>query len=76
MAIFDKYRGKLLAVEESPSIKEGEWPYNRTVLMEFPSIEEFDRWYNSAEYQALAQHRFKAAKASFAVINGFPTDAT
>ena len=76
MAIFDKYQGKLLSVEEAPYIKEGEWPYTSTVLLEFPSIEEFDRWYDSDEYQFLAKHKFGASLASIAVIKGLPNDVT
>jgi uncharacterized protein (DUF1330 family) len=49
--------GKLLAVDEAPTVKEGDWPYTRTVLIEFPTAEAFDAWFNSPEYQALAEHR-------------------
>jgi len=34
--------GKLLAVDEAPTVKEGDWPYTRTVLIEFPDAEAFD----------------------------------
>jgi uncharacterized protein (DUF1330 family) len=68
MDIFKQYAGKLLAVDEAPVVKEGTWPYTRTVLVEFPSNEEFDRWYHSDAYQALAKHRFDASQASLAVI--------
>jgi uncharacterized protein (DUF1330 family) len=30
------YSGKLLAVDEASTVKEGDWPYTRTVLVEFP----------------------------------------
>ena len=68
MEIFNRYQGKLLAVDESPVVKEGAWPYTRTVLAEFPSHAEFDRWYHSDDYQALAKHRFAASRGSVAVI--------
>jgi uncharacterized protein (DUF1330 family) len=73
MRIFDKYQGKLLAVDEKPTIKEGSWPYTRTVLLEFPSNDELDRWYHSDEYQSLARHRFSGSQASIAVVNGLPS---
>jgi uncharacterized protein (DUF1330 family) len=72
MRIFAKYQGKLLAVDEKPVIKEGSWPYTRTVLLEFPSNDELDRWYHSDEYQSLASHRFNASSGSIAVVNGLP----
>lgn len=70
MDIFSRYGGKLLAVDEAPAVKEGTWPCTRTVLLQFDSQQALDAWYHSAEYQALAQHRFNASIASIAVIQG------
>lgn len=70
MDIFSRYEGKLLAVDESPTVLEGEWPWTRTVLLEFPDQAKLRAWYDSAEYQALAQHRFEASQAAIAVIEG------
>ena len=70
MDIFSRYGGKILAVDEAPVELEGEWPYTRTVLIEFASSDALDRWYKSDEYQELAKHRFAAADASIARIQG------
>ena len=70
MAIFDKSGGQVLAVDENPTVVEGEWPHTRTVLLSFPDAETMNRWYGSPDYQALAQHRFKASTAQIAMING------
>lgn len=70
MDIFSQHEGRLLAVDESPSPLEGEWPWTRTVLIEFPDEEKLQAWYASADYQALAQHRFGAAEAQIAVLKG------
>jgi len=70
MAVFEKFEGKLLAVEEEPVTKEGAWPAKRTVLLEFPSQEAFDRWYHSAEYQGLSKLRLSASKGNFAALRG------
>ena len=70
MAIFNQYEGKLLAVDESPVAKEGTWNHTRTVLLQFPDANAFDRWYHSEAYQALAQHRFGASSGSVVVIQG------
>lgn len=66
--IFSRYRGKVLAVDEAPVVKEGEWPHTRTVLLEFPDQAELDRWYHSDAYQALAAHRFASSTGAVAVI--------
>jgi uncharacterized protein (DUF1330 family) len=62
--IFARYKGELLAVSDEPEIVEGEWPYTRAVLIRFPDADEARRWYESPDYQALAQHRWRASTAS------------
>lgn len=71
MEIFNKYAGQVLAVDEAPRVIEGQWPHTRSVLISFPTADDLDRWYGSAEYQRLAQHRFKASTGSVAMLNGF-----
>jgi uncharacterized protein (DUF1330 family) len=70
--IFSQYGGKMLSVEEDTETLEGEWPFSRTVLIEFPSKEIASAWYESDEYQALAQHRFAASTANAVLIEGLP----
>lgn len=71
MGIFARYGGKLLAVDETPEIIEGDWPCTRTVLLEFNTKAEMRAWYGSADYQALAQHRFAASSANIVLLDGF-----
>jgi uncharacterized protein (DUF1330 family) len=68
--VFSKYRGELLAVDESPRVVEGEWPCTRTVLIRFPDEDEATRWYSSPEYQAIAQHRFAGARTNAVLVTG------
>ncbi len=70
-AVFAKFGGELLAVSENPTVVEGKWPWTRTVLMRFPSAEEAQRWYGSPEYQAIAQHRFRASSANAVMVEAF-----
>ena len=70
MDIFTRYGGKLLSVEEAPLVIEGEWGYTRTVLLEFPSQEQARAWYESEDYQAIAQHRRSASAANLVLIRG------
>ena len=72
LEIFSLYAGKLLVVSEDAQVVEGEWPYTRTVLIRFPSAEEARRWYEAPEYQALAQHRFRASRANVVMAEGLP----
>ena len=69
--VFAKFGGEILAVDDAVDCIEGEWPYSRTVLLRFPDADEARRWYDSPEYQALVQHRFRAANTNIAMVQGF-----
>jgi len=69
-AVFEKYKGQVISVEDNPIVLEGEWPGERTVLIRFPDEHELRRWYESSEYQHLARYRKEASVASIAVISG------
>lgn len=68
--IFKNYSGEVLAVDDSPKVLEGNWPYTRTVIIRFPNQAEALRWYESDEYQQLAKHRHKASKADIILVKG------
>jgi uncharacterized protein (DUF1330 family) len=70
LEIFARYPGELLAVSEDPQVVEGEWPYTRTVLIRFPNADEARRWYESPEYQALAQHRLRGSRGNVVIVEG------
>ena len=69
-AVFDKYRGQVVAVDDSPSVLEGEWKRTRLVMIRFPDEVEARRWYDSAEYQALAEFRRNASDADILLAQG------
>ena len=68
--VFNKFKGKVIAVEENPRVLEGTWPAGRTVMIKFPNDHELRQWYDSKEYQILAKHRKEASVASIAIITG------
>ena len=70
MEIFDRYEGELLAVDEAVKELEGSWEYMRTVIIQFPDEAAARSWYDSDDYQALAQHRFAASAANLAIVQG------
>jgi uncharacterized protein (DUF1330 family) len=67
MPVFEKYGGKVLAAQNKPVPIEGVWPYDRTVLLAFPTRGAAESWAQSAEYREIAKHR-KAGTASNVVI--------
>lgn len=62
---------KVLTVDESPAVLEGDWPAQRTVMLEFPSVEDAKAWYESADYQAAIPLRQAAADANVVILSGF-----
>ncbi|MEE2877894.1 MAG: DUF1330 domain-containing protein [Pseudomonadota bacterium] len=72
MDIFSAHGGKLLAVEESPTVLEGDWSCTRTIIAEFPDQDTARGWYHCDEYQALMKHRTAASVGSIALLNGLP----
>ncbi|MEM1246644.1 MAG: DUF1330 domain-containing protein [Acidobacteriota bacterium] len=69
-AIFERYEGELLSVSEDPELIEGEWSYTRTVLLRFPSSAALHAWYDSADYQELARHRWAASRGNIVAVPG------
>ena len=72
--VFAKFNGKYLAVDENPTVLEGEWRYGRAILIQFPNEFEFRRWYESPEYVAIVQHRLKAATCDTLLVKGLTAD--
>lgn len=68
--IFSRYKGKYLAIDESPVILEGNWNYTKSVLVKFNSKQDFEDWYYSAEYQKILKYRLSAALCDTILLEG------
>lgn len=77
LGVFRKYQGEILAAVDRPEPIEGEWPYDRTILLRFPSREEALRWSESPEYQEIAQHRWNSTQSNVVILDEFapPSDS-
>lgn len=64
---------KLVAVDDHAQTLEGAWPGARTIVLEFPSADAAKAWYGSAEYQAAADVRKRAATTGMALVRRLPT---
>jgi uncharacterized protein (DUF1330 family) len=69
--IFSQYKGEYLAIDESPTLLEGDWNYTKSVLIKFNSQQDFEDWYYSDDYQLILKHRLKASKCDTILIEGF-----
>lgn len=66
----DAFGGRLLAAQTAPEPVEGQWPHDRTVLLEFPSRDSVRQWAESPAYQAIVGHRRAGATSNVVVLDG------
>jgi len=72
-ATIAKYGGKFLVRGGACARLEGEWEPKRLVVLEFPSIEQARRWYDSEDYRELKALRMKTAKSQLVLVEGIPS---
>jgi uncharacterized protein (DUF1330 family) len=65
-----KYGGRFLVRGGGHSRLEGQWEPTRLVILEFPSMEQAKRWYDSPEYRDLKALRVKAASTDLVLVEG------
>lgn len=51
------HEGKILVSSFDPQVVEGEWDHTLTAVIEFPSLEAAEEWYNDETYQEVKQIR-------------------
>jgi uncharacterized protein (DUF1330 family) len=78
---FDEYRKQVMSTLEAYGAKflvrggkftalEGEMPFERIAMLEFPSRKAAEDWYNSPAYQKILPLRLNAMEAQFIVVDG------
>ena len=70
LAVVTKYGGRFLVRGGKVDSKEGGWAPKRIVVLEFPSMEQAQKWYHSAEYAPLIKLRQKASKGKLILVEG------
>ena len=68
--IANKYGGQYIVRAGKYEIMEGEWPYQRNVVIQFPSIEKAQEFYNSKEYEPIKRIRLENAENNLIIIEG------
>ena len=72
MAVMNRYRGRVLAADEHPTVLEGVWARDKIMLMSFPDEQSFAEWSQSPEYQEILQDRKAGATAVVLLVQGIP----
>jgi len=71
-ATIAQYGGKYLVRGGAVEAKEGGWSPQRVVVLEFASMDQARRWYQSPEYAPLLALRHRAAQARIIFVEGLP----
>jgi len=66
---FKDFTPKALAVYGKVRCLDGK-PLDSAVIVEFPTFEEAEAWYDSADYQQVVQHRFRGGDYQTFIIQG------
>lgn len=69
-ATLAKYGGRFLVRGGAHQTVEGDWKPTRLVVIEFPSLADAQRWYDSEEYRALKALRMRAGRTSVVIVDG------
>lgn len=70
MPVFEKFGGDVLSADFSPKVLQGEWDFNRLVLMSFPDKKAFYAWAGSPEYQEIAKDRVASSTGVILLAEG------
>lgn len=68
--VVEKFGGRYLVIGGPFEVVEGEWRPVFPVLIQFPSMDEARRWYDSEDYRELKQLRLSATAGSGVFIAG------
>ena len=64
--------GKYIARGGQVETLEGEWPTQRFVILEFPSVARAKAWWDSPEYRPARELRWQYAHSQMIVVEGLP----
>jgi uncharacterized protein (DUF1330 family) len=70
LAVVTKYGGRFVVRGGKVDPKEGGWTPARIVVVEFPSLAQAQKWYDSPEYAPLIALRQKASRGKLILVDG------
>jgi uncharacterized protein (DUF1330 family) len=69
-AVVTKYGGRFVVRGGKVETLEGGWSPKRIVVLEFPSMEQAQKFYRSAEYAPLIKLRERASRGKLILVEG------
>ncbi|MEM6912937.1 MAG: DUF1330 domain-containing protein [Pseudomonadota bacterium] len=70
MGVFSQFDGQVVAADEAPKVLEGEWGYEKVVILAFPSEEAFHAFAMSPAYQEISKDRVAATESTALLVQG------
>jgi uncharacterized protein (DUF1330 family) len=69
-AVVTKFGGRFIVRGGKIDPREGGWTPKRIVVVEFPSMAQAQKWYDSPDYAPLIKLRQKASKGKLIIVEG------
>ena len=69
-ATIAQFGGRYLVRGGNPQTLEGDWHTNRIAMLEFESVEQAKRWWDSPEYRAIRGDRQESTNSRMIVVEG------
>ncbi len=70
LPVVTQYGGRFIVRGGKVEPLEGGWSPKRIVALEFPSMEQAQKWYRSSEYAPLIELRKKASRGKLVLVEG------
>lgn len=67
---FAGHDGRVLAADEAPQVLEGEWPFSKLVMLEFPDEAAARGFLDSPLYREISVDRDAGAKTTAVLVRG------
>ena len=68
--IVKKFKGEYIVRGGQSENVEGNWPYERTVVLKFPNYEMVKKWHDSKEYEPIRKIRENNSECNAIIIEG------
>jgi uncharacterized protein (DUF1330 family) len=69
----ERHSGRFIAGTDQPDIREGDWRPSMVVIIEFDTLAQATRWYESEEYREAHSIRKASAKSDCVLLEGVRT---
>jgi uncharacterized protein (DUF1330 family) len=69
-ATIERFGGQVIVRGGEFNRLEGEWPHRRVAIIEFPSRDAAQDWYNSPDYQKIIPLRKNSTAGSLIMVDG------